>query len=98
MGPDGIYPRMMKEPVEVIAKPLSIVFQHFWSTGEVLGDWRLASIALIYKKNCKEVLGDLGPVSLTLVPGRVIEQIILRGDLTAGAGEQGGSGPDSMGL
>ena len=56
MGPDGIYPRIMRELVEVIAKPLSIIYQQFSTTGEVPDDWRLASVTLIYKKSQKEDL------------------------------------------
>ncbi|KAJ7415111.1 hypothetical protein BTVI_39409 [Pitangus sulphuratus] len=35
MGPDGIHPRVMRELAEEIAKPLSIIYQQSWLTGEV---------------------------------------------------------------
>ena len=35
-------------------------------------------MTLIYKKGCKEDLGSHRPASLTLVPGKVVGQIILR--------------------
>ncbi|GAB0180246.1 hypothetical protein GRJ2_000489900 [Grus japonensis] len=40
--------------VEVLTKPLSIIYQQSWLTGEVPVDWRLANVMLIYKKGQKE--------------------------------------------
>ncbi|GAB0192632.1 hypothetical protein GRJ2_001728500 [Grus japonensis] len=77
MGPDGIHPRVLRQLVEVLTKPLSIVYQQSWLTGEVPVDWRLANVMPIYKKGWKEDPGNYRPVSLTLVPGKVMEQIIL---------------------
>jgi len=54
MGPDGIHPRVLRELVEELAKPLSIIYQKSWLTGEVPDDWRIASVTLIYKKGWKE--------------------------------------------
>ncbi|KAK4818170.1 hypothetical protein QYF61_007612 [Mycteria americana] len=51
--------------------------QQSWLTGEVPVDWRLADVTPIYKKGRKEDPGNYRPVSLTLVPGKVMEQIIL---------------------
>ena len=78
MGPDEIHPRVLREPAEVIAEPLSIICQRSLLTGEVPEDWRLASVTPIYKKGCKEDPGNYRPVSLTSVPGKVMEQVVLR--------------------
>ncbi|XP_019330511.1 PREDICTED: RNA-directed DNA polymerase from mobile element jockey-like [Aptenodytes forsteri] len=78
MGLDGIHPRVLRELAEVLAKPLSIIYQQSWLTGEVPGDWRLANVTPIYKKGRKEDPGNYRPVSLTSVPGKVMEQFILR--------------------
>ncbi|KAF1504960.1 hypothetical protein FQV18_0002372, partial [Eudyptula minor novaehollandiae] len=78
MGPDGIHPRVLRELAEELAKPLSIIYQQSWLTGEVLDDWRPANVTLIYKKGRKEDPGNYRPVSLTSVPGKIMERFILR--------------------
>ncbi|KFV44140.1 RNA-directed DNA polymerase from mobile element jockey, partial [Gavia stellata] len=78
MGSDGIYPRVLRELVEELAKPLSIIYQQSWLTGEVLDDWRLANVTPIYRKGQKEDPGNYRPVSLTSVLGKIMEMFILR--------------------
>ncbi|PKU43984.1 solute carrier family 12 member 2 [Limosa lapponica baueri] len=43
MQPDGNHPRVLRELAEVLTKPLSIIYQQTWLTGEVPVDWRLAN-------------------------------------------------------
>ncbi|GAB0203928.1 mitochondrial enolase superfamily member 1 [Grus japonensis] len=73
MGLDGIHLKILRELAEELAKPLSIIYQQSWLTGEVPDDWRLANVTPIYKKGQKEDLGNYRPVSLTLVPGKIME-------------------------
>ncbi|KAK4823927.1 hypothetical protein QYF61_008313 [Mycteria americana] len=77
MGPDEIYPRVLKELADVLTKPLSIIYQRSWLTGEVPADWRLANVMPIFKKGWKKDSGNYRPVSLTSVLGKLMEQIIL---------------------
>ncbi|KAK4810061.1 hypothetical protein QYF61_007225 [Mycteria americana] len=77
MGPDGIHLRVLRELAEELAKPLSLIYQQSWLTGEVPDNWRLANVMPIYKKGQKEDLGNYRPVSLTSVPGKLMEQFIL---------------------
>ncbi|KAJ7408008.1 hypothetical protein BTVI_60909 [Pitangus sulphuratus] len=81
----------MRELAEQLTKPLSIIYQQSWLTGEVPGDWKLTNVTPIHKKACKEDLGNYRPVSLTSVPGKVMEQIILSA-ITQHL--QDGQGPD----
>ena len=41
IGPDGI---------DVIAEPLSIIFERSWRTGDVPEDWRKANVTPVFKK------------------------------------------------
>ena len=64
------------ELAEVIAELLSISFERSWKTEEVPEDWRIAKVTLVFKKG-KEDPGNYRPVSLTCIPGRVMEQLVL---------------------
>ncbi|KAK4829261.1 hypothetical protein QYF61_002653 [Mycteria americana] len=77
MGPEEIHPRVLKELADELTKPLSIIYQQSCLTGEVPVDWRLANVTPIFKKGRKEDPGNYKPVSLTSVPGKLMEQIIL---------------------
>ena len=78
MGQNEIHPRVLRKLAEVIAEPLSIICRRSLLIGEVPGDWRFANMTPIYMKNYKEDPGNYRPVSLTSVPGKIMEQIILR--------------------
>ena len=76
MRPDGLHPRVLRELVDVVAKPLSIILPQSWLTGDVLADWRLANVTPIFKKGQKDDPGSYRPISLTSMPGKVMERII----------------------
>ena len=53
-----------------------MIFDRSLSTGIVPNDWRIAHVTPIFKKGVKSDPGNYRPVSLTSIPGKILESII----------------------
>lgn len=69
MGSDEMHLWVLRELVGEVAKPLPIVFEKSWQSGEVPTAWNLH-----FKKGGKQDLGNYMLVSLTLVPSQNMEE------------------------
>lgn len=77
MGSNGMLPWILRELADT--KLLSNSLLSLRNGGqEVCDDWRKASVPSIFQKGSKEELGNYWPVSLTIIPRKVVEQITLK--------------------
>ena len=68
---------MLRGLADVTVRPLLIIFETSWCLGRVPEDWKEANVTPIFKKGKEEDPGNCSLVSLTLIPGKVMEQLIL---------------------
>lgn len=76
MVPYEIHPKVLKKLCDVTLRPLSIIFQWSWNSGKVPIDWKLSNVT-IFKKGNKVNFGNYWPFSLTSVPDKILEKLIL---------------------
>ena len=77
MGPDKIHPQVLEKPVDEVAKTLSAISERSWQFEKVPADLKRGKITPIFKKGKKDP-GNYGPVSLTYMPGKIMEPILLK--------------------
>ena len=75
-GPDSMHPRVLFEIRQVLAKPLTLIFQLSVKLGQIPSPWKDAKITAIFKKGDKHVAGNYRPVSLTSVACKILESFI----------------------
>eukprot|EP00061_Rhincodon_typus_P001457 g14842.t1 len=66
-GPDGIYPRLVREAREEIAGALTKTFVSSLANVEVLEDWRVANVVPVFKKGNRDNPRNYRLLSLTSV-------------------------------
>ena len=77
-GPDKFQPYFLKETKDQLKKPLCIIFKKSVQESKIPenGKWKMANMAAIFKKGGKKLPENYRPISLTSVPGKILERII----------------------
>ena len=75
-GPDNISSYLLKQLKDQLAIPLTIILKNSLQDGSVPSSWKEANITPIFKKGSKHSPGNYRPISLTSVPGKILETII----------------------
>ena len=75
-GPDNISNKMLKETSEVIAKPLSDLFNQSMQSGVFPDIWKQANVTPIHKKSDRQRKENYRPISLLSCVSKVMERIV----------------------
>lgn len=75
-GPDGIYPRVLKEAKKELARPLTSIFNTSLQSSTNPDEWLLANVTPIFKKGSKSQPCNYRPISLTSIVCKMLETTI----------------------
>ena len=75
-GPDGWLIQVLKQCLQQISLPLSILFNKSFQSGHLPRNWKIAYITPIHKKGSRNVAGNYRPVSLTSTVVKLMESVI----------------------
>ena len=75
-GPDLISPRVLRECVDCLAYPYSIVFNRSLAQGYFPTSWKDANLSPIHKKDEKSLPSNYRPISLLSSVGKTMERCV----------------------
>lgn len=76
LGPDRYHPRFIKETKDFIKIPLTKIFQKSLHECKLPDVWKCANVTAIFKKGERKNPANYRPISLTSVPGKLMERLI----------------------
>ena len=75
-GPDNILPMLTKECKKSLLSPLKLIFEKSIQEAKIPEIWKLAHVAAIFKSGSKSKSENYRHISLTSVPGKIMERLI----------------------
>lgn len=76
-GPDNVTKLVLSELEDVVALPLTIIFNKSLSSGEVPEEWKIANVTPVFKKGSRTLSENYRPISLTSVVCKFLEVKLL---------------------
>jgi hypothetical protein len=76
-GPDGVSPKLLSLCADEFAPALTLLYRSSLKSGIVPGDWKKAHVTPIFKKGERYRPENYRPVSLTSVPCKVMEHVVV---------------------
>ena len=78
-GPDNIPAWLLKSHAEVLAPPLTAIFNNSLREGVVPIEWKTANVIPLPKRNPPvSIEKDIRPISLTPIAAKVFESIVMK--------------------
>ena len=75
-GPDQIHPKLIKECKDLLLEPLEIILRKSVGTSQIPNIWKEGNITAIFKSGTKTKAENYRPISLTSVPGKLLEKLV----------------------
>lgn len=75
-GPDQLHPCLLKETKHQLITPLTMLFMKSIEEAVIPESWKQANVSAIFKKGDRKKPENYRPISLTSVPGKMLEKII----------------------
>ena len=76
-GPDGFPPLLFKQIKYAIATPLTLLFKQLLSVASIPKVWKSTVVIPVHKKGPTNVLSNYRPISITCVPCKLLERIVV---------------------
>ena len=75
-GPDGISALFLQQTAEIIAEPLTIIYNHSLNTGTVPLAWKRSNVTPVHKGGDAKNPGNFRPISVVPIVAKVLEKLV----------------------